>query len=229
MEGYGILRTGVERSMLVCDSFIELFTRICRSILVGMSPGGFDAALLATLLDAVGAHLEAAGAAVSIVVVGGAALALHGWVPRTTHDVDVIALASGPTTLIAPRLPDALLRAVARVARDFDLPEHWLNPAVGAQWRSGLPEDLAADLEWRTFRTLRVGLAGRAAMLALKLFAAVDRGPASVHLQDLLALAPTDGELARASAWVVTQDIAPQWPQLVTEVTDHVRNRRRHR
>ena len=194
-----------------------------------MAPPRFDATLMATLLDAVGAHLEAAGAAVSIVVVGGAALALRGWVPRTTQDVDVIALASAPGTLLPPRFPEALVSAIARVARDFNLPEHWLNSAVGAQWRSGLPDGLATDLEWRTFRALRVGLAGRSTLIALKLFAAVDKGPMSVHLQDLLVLAPSDEELARASTWVLTQDIAPEWPQFVTEVVDHVRTRRRHR
>jgi hypothetical protein len=43
-----------------------------------MAPPRFDAALLATLLDAVGAHLQAADVEVSIVVVGGAALARTG-------------------------------------------------------------------------------------------------------------------------------------------------------
>ncbi len=191
-----------------------------------MAPPRFDATLMATLLDAVGAHLEAGGAAVSIVIVGGAALALRGWVPRTTQDVDVIALADRRGALAPPRFPEALTHAAERVARDFNLPAHWLNSVVGAQWRTGLPEGLADDLEWRTFRALRVGLAGRSALIALKLFAAVDKGPASVHAQDLIVLAPADDELARASAWVTTQDIAPEWPRLVQEVVDHVRARR---
>ncbi len=189
----------------------------------------FDATLMATLLDAVGAHLEATGATVAIVVVGGAALALRGWVPRTTHDVDVIALGGEAGKLAPPRLPEALLRAVERVARDFNLPEQWLNASVGAQWRSGLPDGLGDDLEWRTFRALRVGLAGRASLIALKLFAAADKGPASVHAQDLLVLAPTDEELTQASAWVLTQDIAPEWPRIVSEVVAHVRTHRRDR
>ncbi len=186
-----------------------------------------DAERMAHLLAAVGAHLEAEAAAVSIVVVGGAALALRGWVPRTTQDVDVIALADVSGGLAPPRLPESLLRAVARVARDFNLPDHWLNAVVGAQWRAGLPDGLASDLEWRSFHALRVGLAGRATLLALKLFAAVDKGPASVHCQDVLVLAPSDDELARAQAWVLTQDMAPEWPKLVKEVVDHVRAHRR--
>lgn len=192
-----------------------------------MPPPRFDATLMSTLLDAVGAHLELDGVQVAIVVVGGAALALRGWVPRTTQDVDVIALANEFGVLSPPRLPEPLVRAVARVARDFHLPDEWLNAAVGAQWRAGLPDGVAADLEWRTFRALRVGLAGRRTLITLKLFAAVDKGPNSVHCQDLLALAPDDAELARASAWVLLQDMAPEWPGFIAEVVAHVCAQRR--
>ena len=98
--------------------------------------------------------------------------------------------------------------------------------AVGAQWRAGLPTGLAHELEWRRFGALRVGLAGRNTLIALKLFAATDRGPPSVHAQDLAFLAPTDDELERGRTWVLTQDLAPEWPPLVTEVVNHVRARR---
>jgi hypothetical protein len=57
----------------------------------------------------------------------------------------------------------------------------------------------------------------------------VDKGPASVHFQDLLVLAPTDDEFDRASAWVLTQDIAPEWSGFVKEVVDRVRAQGRHR
>lgn len=183
-----------------------------------------DAEFLERLLDATGAHLYASGASVTIVVVGGAALALRGWVARTTHDVDVIALAKvGSPELAEPHLPEALLAATRRVARDFGLPPDWLNPTVGAQFCAGLPPALVDEIEWRRFGGLTVGLAGRSALIALKLFATVDRGPDSVHLQDLLKLAPNDEELAHAKAWVLTQDIAPEWPELVAEAVDHVR------
>ena len=191
-----------------------------------MAASRFDSATMTTLLEAVGEPLAAAGAELSIVVVGGAALALRGWVPRTTQDVDVIALASPTDALAPPDFPTVLERAIERVARDFDLPANWLNAAVGAQWRAGLPTDLAHELEWRRFGALRVGLAGRNTLIALKLFAAADRGPTSVHAQDLIALAPSDDEFASARIWVLTQDLAPEWPRLVSEVVNHVRARR---
>lgn len=182
------------------------------------------------LLEAVGAHLAAAGNHETIVVVGGASLNLLGLVERTTKDVDVIArtgAGASADTLIPPDpLPSALVRAIGIVARDFALDEDWLNTEVARQWSQGLPPWLAEDLEWREFPGLRVGLAGRRTLIALKLFAAVDQSLRSVHGQDLLALAPTDSELADAAAWVLTQDASPVFPQLVNDVVTYVRAQR---
>ncbi|HYH79912.1 MAG TPA: hypothetical protein VEX86_08940 [Longimicrobium sp.] len=118
------------------------------------------------------------------------------------------------------------MRAIARVARDFSLPDDWLNTAVAAQWNQGLPPWLGDDLEWRSYDALRVGLAGRRTLITLKLFAAADQSTRSVHAQDLAALAPTDAELEDAAAWVVTQDASPEFPRLVNEIAEHVRARR---
>jgi len=56
-----------------------------------------DARSLRSLLEALGAHLADEGVHVSVLVVGGAALALKGWVARATHDVDVLALVDEST------------------------------------------------------------------------------------------------------------------------------------
>lgn len=64
-------------------------------------------------------------------MVGGSTLSFRGWVQRTTKDVDVIAQAaisaSGKRLRPADPLPGALVDAVRRAARDFGLPEDWLN------------------------------------------------------------------------------------------------------
>lgn len=121
-----------------------------------------DSGALEQLFEAVGAHLAEAGDAVAIVVVGGSTLAIQGWVERTTKDVDVIAQASpkgGRRRLFsADPLPAGLLRAIARVARDYGLPGDWLNTAIGAQWDFGLPPGFADELEWRDYGALRSGL-----------------------------------------------------------------------
>ena len=79
-------------------------------------------------LTSVGELLAIDGVEVGIAVVGGTALNLLGIVQRTTSDVDVLAIlrsGSDPPgeTLVPPDpLPDPLQRAIARVARDFQLP-----------------------------------------------------------------------------------------------------------
>ena len=182
---------------------------------------------LVELFRAVGEHLAADSVRVAIVVVGGASLITRGWVRRATKDVDVIAILD-PETKASPKLipPDPLPRSLQeaglRVARDYDLPPDWLNAEVGAQWRTGLPADLTEDLEWWTFGGLDVAFAGRQTIIALKLYAAVDRGPESVHVQDLVTLRPTADELERARQWVLTQDASPVFSDFIDQVIDHV-------
>lgn len=94
--------------------------------------------VLESALAAVGELLAADDAEAAIVVVGGATLNLLRLVERTTDDVDVIARAepvgARPTVLVPPDpLPDALQRAIRRVARDFALAPDWINTEVGRQ------------------------------------------------------------------------------------------------
>ena len=183
---------------------------------------------LEELLNAVGSHLEAQKSEAAIVVVGGATLSVLGIVDRTTKDVDVIAQATRDDddswTLTPPvPLPEVLQKAVALVGRDYGLAADWLNTEVGAQWRQGLPDSILQDMEWRQYTALWVGFAGRQTLITLKLFAAVDRSPESVHYQDLLALQPTPGELATAERWVVGQDTSEHFPILIQDVISHVR------
>lgn len=182
------------------------------------------------LLAAVGDLLAVdGGEEIGIVVVGGASLSAMGWVPRVTYDVDVIARAErrhGHWVPIAPKpLPERLVAAVDTVARDYSLPTAWLNAAVGDQWPHGLPPRMAEGLTWRQYSALHVGFAGRDALIALKLFAAVDRSPGSVHFQDLLALAPSRSELAAARQWVLTQDAGDRFPELVQQVLEVINER----
>lgn len=130
-------------------------------------------------------------------------------------------------------LPEALKDGIARVARDFSLPDDWMNTQIAAQWQHGLPVFPPEETEWRRYGALEVGLAGRQALISLKLFAAGDQGPESVHYQDLVALEPSDAELDDARSWVITQDAGPEFAQLVDEAVTHVttdtRRGRRHR
>jgi len=173
-------------------------------------------------LAAVGDLLAARGARIAVIIVGGATLNLLGIVSRSTGDVDVIALADrdaeGRLKLRnAEPFPAELQEAIRTVARDFGLSEHWMNAAVGKQWSQGLPPGIEDDVNWRNYGGLQVGLVGRRTLIALKLFAAVDRGPSSVHVQDLIELAPTDPELKYAAEGVETQDTSPEVPRLIQQ------------
>lgn len=127
----------------------------------------------------------------------------------------------------AAPFPAPLERAIRTVARDLELDEDWMNAVAGRQWSQGLPPGIPDDLDWRTYgHGLEVGLAGRRSLIALKLFAAVDQGPQSVHMQDLLELDPSDGEMADARDWVLTQDAGERWPDLVQEATNHAKRHR---
>jgi hypothetical protein len=134
------------------------------------------------------------------VVVGGVAMNLRGFHSRGTSDVDVIARGIPPMLFTPDPLPDLLAAGIKRVARDFGLDADWMNTVVAKQWHGGMPPGIGDDPEWHQFGALHVGVPGREAMTALKLFAAMDQGPRSVHMQDLLRLRPTEEELERAAA-----------------------------
>ncbi len=180
-------------------------------------------------LRAVGELLDYEGESAAIVVVGGVAVNMLGFVNRTTMDVDVIALGvlegtDKPTKIRSPdQLPVCLEAAVERVARDFSLPADWLNTVVGKQWETGLPPGLEKRVSWRKLGGLWVGLPDRIDIVFLKLYAAADDvGPASKHFKDLKALIPTATELESAAEWIFTQDTSPAMKEMVSKVINHV-------
>ena len=168
----------------------------------------------------------------AIAIVGGAALNLLHVVARTTSDVDILAFAdpaelvrggAGALTEAPSPLPTELMRAATEVARELGLDPGWLNNGPTLQMRSGLPPGMASRFAWRQFGSLWVGVAARQDLIALKLFAAVDRsGPQGVDTMDLLALAPTPAELAWAVAWVATQDASPAFASTLEKVQQYV-------
>ena len=182
-------------------------------------------------LRAVGEILASQGEHAAVVVVGGTALIMQGFVARATRDVDVIAISRDPPerkrkAIEAPEpLPDSLVRAIARVARDFNLPDDWMNTTVGLQWKTGLPQGFEERIHWEQYDGLWLGLADRYDLIFLKLYAAADsEGPASVHYQDLMALQPTNEELADAARWVRSQDPSTPFARILDQVLEHAKS-----
>lgn len=185
---------------------------------------------LIAALRALGEILASQGEHAAVVVIGGTALIMQGLVTRVTRDVDVIAISHDPPererkVIEAPEpLPDILTRAIARVARDYNLPDDWMNTTVGLQWKSGLPEGFEERIHWKQYNGLWVGLADRYDLIFFKLYAAADsEGPTSVHFQDLMALQPNNEELDAAAQWVRTQDPSAPFAQILDEVLKYAK------
>lgn len=122
------------------------------------------------------------GAGTEIVLAGGAALILAGYIERGTDDGDVIHS--------EPKLAD-LEDVLAIVAEERDLPGAWLNDGVKA-WADVLPPDFPDRLEevgW--FGNLRVRRLGRLDLLVMKFFAL-----RAQDLEDISAMAPEEEEIA---------------------------------
>jgi len=179
---------------------------------------------------ALGELLTAEGMEFGIVVLGGAALNLLGIVERTTRDVDVLAITSstledGLLSLTPPEpLPEPLKRVIDRVARDFRLPEDWVDTTMGLQLQTGLPPGLERRIHWSRYGGLVVGLVDRYDLIYFKLYAAADSGgPASVHYQDLIALRPSSIELQEAATWVRKQDPSAGFSIILEQVMERLR------
>jgi hypothetical protein len=173
------------------------------------------------LLTALGEQLEALGESFELVVIGGSGLLVLGAVERATQDVDVVALRRGSGLDWPDPLPAPLLTARARVARDFSLPEDWLNPGPASLLDFELPEGFLDRVEARSYGAyLTVYFASRLDQIHFKLYAAVDQGPGK-HSQDLEALAPTPDELRQAARWAGTHDPSPGFDGVLRQVLAH--------
>ena len=147
----------------------------------------------------------------AIVVCGGSALILTGAVLRTTRDVDVVALGSNKGLMSPDPLPKTLALAAGETAADLGLPPDWLNNGPsrgeGGLFQMGLPDGLDARWTTRSYGPyLTVHFVGRLDQIHFKLYAAADRG--GYHIEDLLALDPTDDELVLAARWTLTHDVS---------------------
>ena len=172
-----------------------------------------------TILAALGEQLENfLDNPIELLVCGGSALNLLGLVQRTTEDIDILAYVrrdeEGKVSIVkAEPLTSELNEAAKIVARDFNLPERWLNPGPASAVDFGLPEGLMERVITRQYgQKLIVHFLGRYDQIHFKVYAAVDQG-AGKHLDDLLALEPTSEEIENAARWSMTYDVSEGYKQ----------------
>lgn len=180
------------------------------------------------ILSALGEQLESFGRKpVELLVCGGSALIVLGLTRRATKDVDVLAYVkrtkSGNISLAkAEPLSAELIMAAKKVARDFNLPENWINPGPTSAVDSGLPAGLMKRVTTREFgRRLTIHFLGRYDQIHFKLYASVDQG-AGKHFDDLLALNPTADEMEKAARWSITQDVSEGYRQILKELLHYM-------
>ena len=155
--------------------------------------------------------------ATEIVVCGGSALIATGLVPRTTQDVDIVALMKAEVLVDSEPLPDYLLNAAGNVGTILSLPADWLNNGPASQFQMGLPPGFQERLT--TFvvgAKLTVHYIGRYDQIFFKTFASADRG--GYHVSDLKALNPADEELIAAARWCMTQDTSEAFRMILKDM-----------
>ena len=155
--------------------------------------------------------------ATEIVVCGGSALIATGLVPRTTQDVDIVALMKAEVLVDSEPLPDYLLNAAGNVGTILSLPADWLNNGPASQFQMGLPAGFQERLTTVVVGAkLTVHYIGRYDQIFFKTFASADRG--GYHVSDLKALNPADEELIAAARWCMTQDTSEAFRMILKDM-----------
>ena len=155
--------------------------------------------------------------ATEIVVCGGSALIATGLVPRTTQDVDIVALMQAEVLVDSEPLPDYLLNAAGNVGTILSLPADWLNNGPASQFQMGLPPGFQERLTTVVVgKTLTVHYIGRDDQIFFKTFASADRG--GYHVSDLKALNPSEEELIAAARWCMTQDTSEAFQMILKDM-----------
>jgi hypothetical protein len=155
--------------------------------------------------------------ATEIVVYGGSALIATGLVPRTTQDVDIVALMKAEVLVDSEPLPEYLIEAADRVGKVLNLPVDWLNNGPASQFQMGLPQGFQERLTTVIVgKKLTVHYIGRYDQIFFKTFASADRG--GYHVSDLKALNPTEEELIAAAKWCMTQDTSEAFRMILKDM-----------
>lgn len=152
-----------------------------------------------------------------LVVCGGSALIATGLVPRTTRDVDILALMNENELKDSEPLPDCLLNAARNVGRILNLPADWLNNGPSSQFKMGLPDGFQRRLQSVIVgEKLSIHYFGRYDQIFFKTYASVNRG--GYHVSDLRALNPTETELIEAAKWCMTQDVSCEFREIMKDM-----------
>jgi hypothetical protein len=157
-------------------------------------------------------HLGRKKLTFSAVAIGGAALSILGVITRHTRDLD----------LLEAEIPEAIRKAAVEFAKLNHLADDWLN--VGpAKLSKHLPHGWRKQTQLLFEGTnLKLATLARLDLIRIKLWAMCDR---MRDIDDLVALAPSEEELAMATEWVTPLDAHTNWPEHVATNVAALRRR----
>ncbi|MEW6115097.1 MAG: DUF6036 family nucleotidyltransferase [Thermodesulfobacteriota bacterium] len=166
-----------------------------------------DKEIVSYLRHLAGVYDALKGVPLEVIICGGAALNLLGYVRRVTKDIDIV----------SPEVLPSTFTEAAKITADyFGLTPEWINQGPVDLLRMGLPEGFYARCQQLDFHShLIFLLTSRFDQIHFKLYASVDRG--GYHLQDLKALDPTNEELATAVAWCFTHDVSEPFKEIMKD------------
>ena len=162
-----------------------------------------------------------------LIVCGGSSLIVTGLVSRTTRDVDVLGTISPSSdgSLVIHEIESfspQFLEVVDLVAREFGLDKEWLNSGPTMLVRFGLPKGFQERLQSRLFGpALTIHFISRWDQIHFKIYAARNKGPGR-HVEDLLALKPTEAELLSAARWLISRDPPEPLREILKEMLNAI-------
>lgn len=143
-------------------------------------------------------------------ICGGAALILTDLIDRVTKDID---------TLFPTPWPPLFSDAATIVARTYGLSQEWINSGPAMLTSMGLPEGFEKRAHIIKFNSrLTVLFASRYDQIFFKVYAAADRG--GYHVDDLLALNPTQEEILAAAQWCRNHDPSDGFLAILTTMLE---------
>ncbi|MCC7380940.1 MAG: hypothetical protein IT384_03875 [Deltaproteobacteria bacterium] len=145
---------------------------------------------------------------------------LAGVIERPTKDLDAVAIHQAGALFSAHPLPSFLKTAVQDVARAYGLADDWLNGGPTDLLDPGLPEGFIDRATARRFGPLTIRVAHRFDQIHFKLYAVVDQGPRSKHMDDLQRLSPTTDELSTAADWCRAHDPSPAFEEMLLQALE---------
>jgi hypothetical protein len=146
---------------------------------------------------------------------------LLGLIQRPTRDIDLVAIVNQGKLLSSHPLPTNLQQAVEDIAALNNLDPKWMNGGPTELLDHGLPPGFMSRTERREYNGLILHLASRVDQIAFKLYAAVDQGPDSKHVADLVLLSPTPAELLNAARWTRQHDPSDVFRSILLQVLAH--------